>query len=107
MTTDVRESQLVGARDAAGLLGVHVETVRRAAREGSLPVVRLRRRGNLMFRRADFDALIFAATGHPRGAVEPGGAPDGPDGKEGPEGTTDASAAATTGGGGVGQESRP
>ena len=66
MTTVARESPLDGSREAAEMLGVHVETIRRGAREGTLPAVRLRPRGNLYFGRADLDRLVSSSEEFPR-----------------------------------------
>ncbi|HEY5057494.1 MAG TPA: excisionase family DNA-binding protein [Gaiellaceae bacterium] len=44
---------LIGASEAARELGVHVETLRRAVRDGRVPAVRLGERGWLRFYRAD------------------------------------------------------
>jgi excisionase family DNA binding protein len=52
------EPKLIGANQAARLLGVSVWTVRRMARSGTLQPVRLGPRANLRFRRSDVDALI-------------------------------------------------
>jgi excisionase family DNA binding protein len=52
------ESKLIPARQAAAMLGVSVDTVRRAVQDGRLPAVRLRERGWLRFRRADLEELI-------------------------------------------------
>jgi excisionase family DNA binding protein len=67
---------LIGSQEVADLLGVCRATVRRAAREGTLPgALRLRRRGRLYFSR---DAIVKFAAGHPpEGAVEPS-APEAP-----------------------------
>jgi excisionase family DNA binding protein len=52
------EPRLIGAREAAAMLGVSVDTVRRAVRDGRLPVVRLRERGWLRFRTSDIERLV-------------------------------------------------
>ena len=40
------------------MLGVSVDTVRRAVQDGRLPAVRLRERGWLRFRTSDFERLV-------------------------------------------------
>jgi excisionase family DNA binding protein len=60
MSTIVHE-RLLTTVEAAARLGVCTATVRRAVREGSLPVVRVRRRGRFRFRPGDVDALLLPA----------------------------------------------
>jgi excisionase family DNA binding protein len=43
---------------AAKYLGVHEETVRRWAREGEIPSVKLGNRGGFRFRREDLDSYL-------------------------------------------------
>jgi excisionase family DNA binding protein len=50
--------RLIPAREAAAMLGVSVDTVRRAVQDGRLPAVRLRERGWLRFRQSDLEELI-------------------------------------------------
>jgi excisionase family DNA binding protein len=57
---------LVNTEEAAALLGVHPRTIRRAAADGSLQPVRLRRGSPLRFRRADLERLISAAADRDR-----------------------------------------
>lgn len=45
--------------EAAEYLGVHVETVRRWAREGVIPAAKLGNRGGLRFRREDLDDFLY------------------------------------------------
>ena len=56
---------LLTSRQVASLLGVCVQTVRRAASDGRLPVVRIREGSPYKFRRADVEALC-AADRNPR-----------------------------------------
>ena len=44
----------------AGDLGVHEETIRRWAREGAIPAVKLGNRGGFRFRREDLDRFLAA-----------------------------------------------
>jgi excisionase family DNA binding protein len=44
--------------EAAAYLRVHVETVRRWAREGTLPAAKLGNRGGFRFRREDLDRFM-------------------------------------------------
>jgi len=44
-------------REAAELLGLHVDTLRRAAADGTVPVVRLGERGWLRFRVTDIERI--------------------------------------------------
>jgi excisionase family DNA binding protein len=44
--------------EAAKYLGVHEETVRRWAREGAIPSVKLGNRGGFRFRREDLDRFV-------------------------------------------------
>jgi excisionase family DNA binding protein len=61
MRTATDTPTLLTSREVAERLGVCQATVQRAAREGGLPFVRLRPRGNLLFRSADLDRLVSAA----------------------------------------------
>jgi excisionase family DNA binding protein len=49
--------KLIGAREAAAMLGVSVDTIRRAVQEGRLPAVRLRHRGWLKFNVDEIERL--------------------------------------------------
>ena len=51
---------MIGTSEAAELLGCCATTLRKAVREGGLPAVRLRPRGNLRFRLADIEAILQA-----------------------------------------------
>jgi excisionase family DNA binding protein len=44
--------------EAAKYLGVHIETVRRWAREGVIPAAKLGNRGGFRFRREDLDLFL-------------------------------------------------
>jgi DNA repair protein RadD len=44
--------------EAARYLGVHIETIRRWAREGTIPAAKLGNRGGFRFRREDLDAFL-------------------------------------------------
>jgi excisionase family DNA binding protein len=44
--------------EAARYLGVHVETIRRWAREGAIPAAKLGNRGGFRFRREDLDRFL-------------------------------------------------
>jgi len=46
--------------EAAKYLGVHIETVRRWAREGVIPAAKLGNRGGFRFRREDLDRFLEA-----------------------------------------------
>lgn len=46
--------------EAAKYLGVHVETVRRWAREGVIPAAKLGNRGGFRFKRDDLDRFLVA-----------------------------------------------
>ena len=46
--------------EAARYLGVHIETMRRWAREGVIPAARLGNRGGFRFRREDLDRFLEA-----------------------------------------------
>ncbi len=55
------DRRLLRSREAAEILGLNVETLRRAVRAGSLVAVRLGPRGNLFFRADDVARLIGAS----------------------------------------------
>lgn len=57
MSATATEPKLLNARQAATVLGLSIFTVRRAAADGSLPAVRLRENGRLLFRVSDLEAL--------------------------------------------------
>ena len=44
--------------EAARYLGVHIETMRRWAREGVIPAAKLGNRGGFRFRREDLDRFL-------------------------------------------------
>jgi excisionase family DNA binding protein len=44
--------------EAAQYLGVHIETVRRWAREGTIPAAKLGNRGGFRFKREDLDRFL-------------------------------------------------
>ena len=44
--------------EAAKYLGVHIETVRRWAREGTIPAAKLGNRGGFRFKREDLDRFL-------------------------------------------------
>jgi excisionase family DNA binding protein len=46
--------------EAARYLGVHIETIRRWAREGAIPAAKLGNRGGFRFKRVDLDAFLEA-----------------------------------------------
>ena len=55
-----RPSEWLRTPDAARYLGVHVETIRRWAREGVIPAAKLGNRGGFRFRREDLDRFLEA-----------------------------------------------
>jgi excisionase family DNA binding protein len=46
--------------EAARYLGVHIETIRRWAREGAIPAAKLGNRGGFRFRREDLERFLDA-----------------------------------------------
>ncbi len=44
--------------EAARYLGVHIETMRRWAREGTIPAAKLGNRGGFRFKREDLDRFL-------------------------------------------------
>jgi excisionase family DNA binding protein len=57
MQAITRERRLIRTREAAELLGLHVDTCRRAAADGTIPAGRFGSRGWLRFRVADIERL--------------------------------------------------
>ena len=53
-----QQSEWVRTPEAAQYLGVHVETVRRWAREGVIPAAKLGNRGGFRFKREDLDRFL-------------------------------------------------
>jgi excisionase family DNA binding protein len=51
-------SKWIGTPEAAKYLGLHIETVRRWAREGVIPAAKLGNRGGFRSKRADLDRLL-------------------------------------------------
>ena len=58
MSASTGTARLVPTTEAAKVLGVHPDTVRRAARAGLIRPVRLGRRGNLRFRLEDIERIV-------------------------------------------------
>jgi excisionase family DNA binding protein len=55
-----QQSEWVRSPEAAKYLGVHVETLRRWAREGAIPAAKLGNRGGFRFKREDLDRFLEA-----------------------------------------------
>ncbi len=53
-----RESAWLRTPEAARYLGVHIETLRRWAREGGIPAAKLGNRGGFRFKREDLDRFL-------------------------------------------------
>jgi excisionase family DNA binding protein len=53
-----QQSEWIRTPEAAKYLGVHIETVRRWAREGEIPAAKLGNRGGFRFRREDLDKFL-------------------------------------------------
>ena len=53
-----KESEWLRTPEAARYLGVHEETMRRWAREGVIPAVKLGNRGGFRFKREDLDRFL-------------------------------------------------
>ena len=53
-----QQGEWVRTPDAARYLGVHVETVRRWARESVIPAAKLGNRGGFRFKREDLDRFL-------------------------------------------------
>ena len=51
-------SEWLRTPEAAQYLGVHIETIRRWAREGAIPAAKLGNRGGFRFRRNDLDGFL-------------------------------------------------
>ena len=51
-------SEWLRTPEAARYLGVHIETIRRWAREGAIPAAKLGNRGGFRFRREDLDRFL-------------------------------------------------
>jgi excisionase family DNA binding protein len=54
------QSQWLRTPEAAKYLGVHIETMRRWAREGAIPSAKLGNRGGFRFKREDLDRFMEA-----------------------------------------------
>jgi excisionase family DNA binding protein len=54
------QSEWVRTPEAAEYLGVHIETMRRWAREGIIPAAKLGNRGGFRFKRGDLDRFLEA-----------------------------------------------
>ncbi len=52
------QSEWVRTPEAAKYLGVHIETMRRWAREGAIPAAKLGNRGGFRFRREDLARFL-------------------------------------------------
>lgn len=63
-------AELLQPHDAAALLGVTADTLRRYANEGVLPSQRVRPGGHRRFRRSDVEALIAAGSAPAEPAAE-------------------------------------
>jgi excisionase family DNA binding protein len=53
-----QQSEWLRTPEAAKYLGVHIETMRRWAREGVIPAAKLGNRGGFRFRRQDLDRFL-------------------------------------------------
>jgi excisionase family DNA binding protein len=53
-----KQSEWLRTPEAARYLGVHIETMRRWAREGVIPAAKLGNRGGFRFRREDLDRFL-------------------------------------------------
>jgi excisionase family DNA binding protein len=53
-----QQSEWIRTPEAAQYLGVHIETVRRWARQGEIPAAKLGNRGGFRFRREDLDKFL-------------------------------------------------
>jgi len=51
-------SEWMRTPEAAKYLGVHIETIRRWAREGAIPAAKLGNRGGFRFKREDLDRFL-------------------------------------------------
>jgi excisionase family DNA binding protein len=51
-------SEWLRTPEAARYLGVHIETIRRWAREGAIPAAKLGNRGGFRFRHEDLDRFL-------------------------------------------------
>jgi excisionase family DNA binding protein len=51
-------SEWMRTPEAAEYLGVHIETMRRWAREGAIPAAKLGNRGGFRFKREDLDRFL-------------------------------------------------
>jgi excisionase family DNA binding protein len=52
------QSDWIRTPEAARYLGVHIETMRRWAREGVIPAAKLGNRGGFRFKREDLDRFL-------------------------------------------------
>ena len=55
-----QQSEWIRTPEAAKYLGVHIETMRRWAREGVIPAAKLGNRGGFRSRREDLDRFLEA-----------------------------------------------
>ncbi len=53
-----QQSEWIRTPDAATYLGVHIETIRRWARDGVIPAAKLGNRGGFRFKREDLDRFL-------------------------------------------------
>ncbi len=53
-----RNDEWLRTPEAARYLGVHIETMRRWAREGTIPAAKLGNRGGFRFKREDLDRFL-------------------------------------------------
>jgi len=58
-----QQSEWIRTPEAAKYLGVHIETVRRWAREGVIPAAKLGNRGGFRFRREDLGGFLEGLRG--------------------------------------------
>ena len=54
------QGEWIRTPEAAQYLGVHIETMRRWARDGVIPAAKLGNRGGFRFKREDLDAFLQA-----------------------------------------------